>query len=107
MNTSRPYGTVTIAYTSLPPGEDKDYRPACVPPTFASRVREATGTTPLDGGDVSAIMTTMFTSTTKKHADYFYPEVGKQRLADGDVGFVFLNTNPDAAFVHGDTTVKS
>jgi len=42
--------------------------------------------------------------STDKHQDHRITQEGAP-IVDGDVGFVFLNSNPDAAFVHGDEEV--
>jgi hypothetical protein len=53
------------------------------------------------------VNTRIMVKTTEEHTDYYDDPVGKRRLVEHDerVGFVFLNTNPDAIFVHNKVKV--
>jgi hypothetical protein len=62
---------------------------------------------PINLKQETIVNTVIMDKTTEEHTDYYDDPVGKRRLVEHDerVAFVFLNTNPDAIFIHNKVKV--
>ena len=80
--------------------------------SISKRLHKITGTrvTPKEQNEYRrSIAVTKLTGTTETHADYHYSysdSFGVEKAED-KVAFIFLETNPDATFVHGKAKIPS
>lgn len=112
-------------------GTGTHYTPTVLPPGIASRIRDLGGTCDatsssssstgathdydddirvkneegsVNGIDIDLgghpVMSMLMTATTDRHRDCRVPQ-SEGRVVQGDVAFIFLTSDPNAAFVHG------
>eukprot|EP00566_Odontella_aurita_P000006 CAMPEP_0113570992 /NCGR_PEP_ID=MMETSP0015_2-20120614/25303_1 /TAXON_ID=2838 /ORGANISM="Odontella" /LENGTH=896 /DNA_ID=CAMNT_0000473887 /DNA_START=84 /DNA_END=2774 /DNA_ORIENTATION=- /assembly_acc=CAM_ASM_000160 len=90
---------------------DTFYGPTVLPPSVAERLRDLGGTcgvasSAATGNDEprrgEAVMTMLMTATTDRHTDCHVPQSEGRVVREGDVAFVFLESDSRATFVHGD-----
>ena len=90
----------------------KSWGAAVLDTSISKRLHKITGTcvTPEEQNEhLRSIAVTKLTGTTETHVDHYCDDdsLGVRKVVEDKVAFIFLETNPDATFVHGGAKVPS